>query len=109
MTLNNLANLHSDTNKHKEAEEEYGEALIYYRQLAEKNEDAFLPDVARTLCNYSILHIYQNNLKKAEKEAQESLEIYKKMAEKSHEAFDIYVMKVSQLLNIIRKQSPSND
>ena len=108
-TLNNLAALHNKTNKHKEAEEEYGEALIYYRQLAEKNEDAFLPDVARTLCNYSILHIYQNNLKKAEKEAQESLEIYKKMAEKSHEAFDIYVMKVSQLLNIIRKQSPSND
>ena len=43
MTLNNLANLYSATQRMKEAEQAYAEALAIRRKLAEANPDAYLP------------------------------------------------------------------
>ena len=46
MTLNNLAILYSDTQRMKEAEEAYREALSIRRELAQPIPEAYLPDVA---------------------------------------------------------------
>jgi len=48
-TLNNLANLQSDTGRYTEAEGSYSEALGIIRKLAEASPDAYLPNLAGTL------------------------------------------------------------
>ncbi len=91
MTLNNLANLHSDLNRFEMAEKEYKEALEIRRKLAEANPDAFLPDVAMTLNNLAILHSDLNRFEVAEEEYMEALEIRRKLAEANPDAFLPYV------------------
>ena len=51
MTLNNLASLHSDTNRYDKAQKEYSEVLEIFRKLAKENPDAYMPSVATTLNN----------------------------------------------------------
>ena len=77
MTLNNLANLHSDLNRFEMAEKEFKEALEIYRELAKANPDAFLPDVATTLNNLAALHSDLNRFEMAEEEYKEALVILK--------------------------------
>lgn len=102
-TLNNLANLHSDTNQLDNAEEEYNEALTTYRQLADKNPDAYLHKVAQTLFNMALMYLARKEYLAAEAAALESLEKYRIMAEKSHAAFDKYVKEGEELLEDIQK------
>ncbi len=66
MTLNNLANLYSATQRMKEAEGAYQEALSTYRELAKANPEAYLPDVAMTLNNLAILYRATQRMKEAE-------------------------------------------
>src|SRR5439155_691694 len=54
-TLNNLAVLYRATQRMKEAETAYQEALSIRRRLAEANPDAYLPNVAMTLNNLANL------------------------------------------------------
>ena len=87
MTLNNLANLHSDLNRFEMAEKEFKEALEIYRELAKANPDAFLPDVATTLNNLAALHSDLNRFEMAEEEYKEALVIRRKLAEANPDAF----------------------
>ena len=103
MTLNNLANLHSDTHDFKAAEKEYQEALSIRRELAKTTPEAYLPNVAKTLYNMAILFAHQEQYGDAEKAAEESLAIYQQMAQKSESAFGSDVKDAQQLLDIIRK------
>ncbi len=91
MTLNNLANLHKDTNNHPAAEKEYTEALNINRDLAVKNSNAFLPNVAMTLNNLANLHSETNNYSAAEEEYTEALKTYRDLAEKNPDALLPYV------------------
>jgi hypothetical protein len=75
MTLNNLASLHTDKNKHVTAEKEYTEALTIYRDLAKANPAVYRPDVAMTLNNLANLHKNKNEHTTAEKEYTEALTI----------------------------------
>ena len=86
-TLNNLATLHSDTNRNAEAMLEYQEALVYYRKLADNYPDAYLPDVANTLNNLAILHSATNRHADAEQEYQEALTIRRQLADKNPDAY----------------------
>ena len=63
MTLNNLANLHSDKNEFSQALEEYEEALEIRRKLAKENPKTYLSDVAKTLNNLAVLHKAKNELR----------------------------------------------
>jgi tetratricopeptide (TPR) repeat protein len=65
----------------------YREALGIRRDLAAKNPDAFLPDVAMTLNNLAILHRDRNELAIALKEYEEALGIYRDLAAKNPDAF----------------------
>ena len=80
MTLNNLANLHSDNNELVEAAAEYAEALDIYRNLAAVNPSAYLSYVAGTLNNLAILHRANNELVEAAAEYAEALDIRRNLA-----------------------------
>ena len=77
--------------------------MTTYRQLADKNPDAYLHKVAQTLFNMTLLYLARKEYPAAETAALESLEKYRIMAEKSHAAFDPYVKKAEELLERIRK------
>ena len=87
MTLNNLANLHSDTHNYPQAEQEYAEALEIRRQLANGNPDAFLPHVADTLNNLGSLLFCTNKYPLSEQRYSEALKIRRQLAETDPETF----------------------
>jgi len=74
----------------------YQEALGIYQKLAEKNPEAYLPDVAMTLNNLAVLLKDQGQFAEAKEAYQEALGIYQKLAEKNPEA---YLPDVAMTLN----------
>ena len=88
---NLLANLYSDNHKYEEAEQLYHEALDIRRNLAKKNANAYLPDVAITCNNLAILYKDNHKYEEAEKLYQESLDVYRKLANKNADAYLPYV------------------
>ena len=90
-TLNNLANLYSDTQRMTEAEKAYIEALDIRRKLALANPDAYLPNVANTLNNLAILYRATQRMQEAEKAYTEALDIYRKLALANPDAYLPYV------------------
>jgi tetratricopeptide (TPR) repeat protein len=75
MTLNNLGLLYSNTQRLTEGEQAYQEALSTYRQLAQANPQAYLPDVAMTLNNLGILKFDQEEISQAQALIAEALTI----------------------------------
>jgi tetratricopeptide (TPR) repeat protein len=106
-TLNNLANLHSDTNEMAIAEKEYQEALQIYREVAVENPRSFLPDVARTLNNLAILHRNKNEMAISLSEYQEALQIYQELAGENPRSFLQYV--ATTLNNLANFHSDKNE
>jgi regulator of replication initiation timing len=80
MTLNNLANLHSDKNELAKAEAEYVEALQIGRELAIDTPAAYSLGVARTLINLARLHAKKEELERAREKYIEVLKIYLDLA-----------------------------
>jgi tetratricopeptide (TPR) repeat protein len=72
MTLNNLAILYSGTQRIQKAEGAYEEALAAYRNLAEANPDAYLPNVAMTLNNLANLLLSNGRAEEADTHASEA-------------------------------------
>ncbi len=86
--LNNLANLHSDTQQTEKAEEEYTEALIICRRLVTVNPEVYLPKIAAILNNLANLHRrIAKRLSQAEKEYAEALETYRKLVAVNPETY----------------------
>ena len=86
-TLNNLANLHSQTKAFSPALAEYEEALKLRRSLAAANPEAFLKYVAMTLNNLALLHAQTNAFSPALAEYEEALKIRRGLAAANPEAF----------------------
>jgi tetratricopeptide (TPR) repeat protein len=102
-TLNNLANLYRATQRMKEAEQSYQEALTIRRRLAEANPEAYLPDVAMTLNNLAILYRATQRMKDSEQSYQEALTIRRRLAEANPEAYLPNVaMTLNNLANLYR-------
>ncbi len=95
-TLNNLANLFSDTQRMREAEEAFVEALSIYRKLAETNPGAYLTDVAMTLNNLANLFSATQRIREAEEAFGEALATNRKLAETDPGA---YLTDVAMTLN----------
>ena len=70
-----------------QAEGAYNEALNIYRQLADKNPDAFLPDVAVTLNNLGAFYLTNQKMAQAEGAYNEALKIRRQLADKNPDAF----------------------
>ena len=58
----------------------YEEALKTARELAEKEPETYLPEVAATLNDLGILDSDQNRLEKARNEFEEALKVYHELA-----------------------------
>src|SRR6266566_3177697 len=95
-TLNNLANLDADQDRHEAARKGYEEALEIRRELAQKNPDTYLPDAAETLNNLAILDAAQNRQEAARKGFEEALKIDREVAQKNP---DTYLPDVARTLN----------
>jgi tetratricopeptide (TPR) repeat protein len=95
-TLNNLAILYRATQRIKEAEEAYREALSIYRELAQANPEAYRPYVATTLNNLALLYSDTQRMKEAEEAYREALSIRRELAQANPEA---YLPDVAMTLN----------
>jgi serine/threonine protein kinase/tetratricopeptide (TPR) repeat protein len=71
----------------EEARKEVAEALQTYRELAQKYEETYRPDVARTLNNLAILDSRQSRMEEARKEFAEALQIYRELAQRNEEMY----------------------
>lgn len=83
-TLNNLANIYSDTRRHKEAESAYNEALEIYRQQT-KSDPKWQLYVARTLSNMATLYLLTRQSGRAGKMADEAVSILRKSLKETGE------------------------
>jgi Tetratricopeptide repeat len=78
--VNNLANLYCDTQRMREAEKAYDEALSIRRELAASNPGAYLPQVAMTLNNLAVMFTLTQRLPEAEQAYVEALSTYRVLA-----------------------------
>ena len=88
-TLNNLGTLLKTTNKLKQAQDYYEEALVIRQDLAKQNPEAYKPDVAMTLNNLVILYLELKKKGDAEKAYQGAHDIYQKLAGRHPGAYEI--------------------
>ena len=96
MTLNNLAILLEDIGDYAGARADYEEALKTYRELARKQPDVYLPDVAMTLNNLGVLLQKIGDYAGARADYEEALKIYRELARKQP---DVYLPYVAGTLN----------
>jgi tetratricopeptide (TPR) repeat protein len=75
--------LDSDQNRVEETRKEHEEALKTYRQLAQKEPETYLPEVAQTLNDLGIVNSAQNRAEEARKAFAEALKIYRELAQKN--------------------------
>ena len=75
------------TNKLKQAQDYYEEALEIRRELAKQNPEAYKPYVAMTLNDLGALLKNTNKLKQARGYYEEALEIYRDLAKQNPETY----------------------
>ena len=85
--LNSLALLYSKTNRLKEAEELYNEALKIRKTLSKKNPAEYNPAFAKTLNNLAILYYKTNRLQEAEESYSEALKIRRALVKINPDAY----------------------
>jgi protein O-mannosyl-transferase len=83
VTLINLGNLDLNQKRMDEARQHYEQGLKIYRQLAQRDQDKYQSDVAKTLANLGILNILQNRPDEAREYLEEALMIYGQQAQQN--------------------------
>jgi tetratricopeptide (TPR) repeat protein len=86
-TLHDLAILYYDTQRMKQAEAAYQEALQIRRELAKTNPATYQEDVASTLNNLGLLYSTTQRMKEAEAAYQEALGILRQLAKANSAAY----------------------
>ena len=110
LALNNVAILYSATQRMRDADLAYREALSIYRQRAKENPEAHLPDVAMTLNNLAIVYHDTQRMRDAELAYDEALSIYRQLAKDNPEAYLPDVARtVSNLANLYRAAQRMRD
>jgi hypothetical protein len=85
------AHMLQEQKSYAQAQPIYERVLNTYRQLAEQNSVAYLPDVAATLHNLALLYSHTQRLSDSEQALQEALTTYRQLAEKNPPAYLRYV------------------
>src|SRR5215469_1471402 len=62
---------------------EYEDALKTYRELAQKNPESYLPDVAQILSNMGLVDYSQNRMEQGGEEFRRALKIYRELAQRN--------------------------
>src|SRR6476469_9056820 len=83
--------LNSDLNRMEETRKEHEETLKTYRELAEKEPETYLPEVAQTLNDLGIVDSAQNRAEEARMAFAEALKIYRELAQKKPGTYLAYV------------------
>jgi tetratricopeptide (TPR) repeat protein len=96
LTLNDLALLYTDTQRLKEADASYQEALKIRRNLSQADPASNLPGLAKLLNNVAILYAQTQRIKEAEAAQQEALKIFRQLAGTNP---DVYLPNVATSLN----------
>ena len=78
MICNNLGVLYRNTNRLKEAEAYYQEALEIYRKLAKENPEAYEEEVADTSFNSAVLYFNQGQNGKSKLNFENAFALYEK-------------------------------
>jgi tetratricopeptide (TPR) repeat protein len=86
-TLNNLANLHCQTNEYDQAMKEYQELFHIYSRFVKVDPEGFLYYAAKTLNNLAIMHKIKKEYPIALEAYQKSLEISRCLAKTNPEIF----------------------
>jgi tetratricopeptide (TPR) repeat protein len=89
----------------KEAEQTYNEALDTYRNLAQANPDAYLPDVAMTLNNLANLSISTGQIQEAETQAAEAERILEPLWQANPELHGNQMARILFVRALIREVS----
>jgi protein O-mannosyl-transferase len=79
MTASDLEGLNTEEKQLDEARRQYEEAVRLYRQLAQQNPDAYLPNLASTLGNLGNLARRQNRFDEASQHYSEALLDYRRL------------------------------
>src|SRR5262249_40002541 len=95
--------LDSDQNRMEETRKQHEETLKTYRELAQKEPEIYLPDVALTLNNLGILDRDQHQTKEARRALEEALKIYETYEKQDPEQFSSDVKWVKKLLEELPK------
>ena len=94
--FSNMGSVQWKNNAYREAEASLKEALKIRRELAVKNRNAYLPDVATTLNNLGNLYYSKKEYSEAETSYKEALRIRRELAVKNR---DVYLPYVAGTLN----------
>ncbi len=89
MTRHDRENFGTERNRMDEARRQFERALELRRPLAQQN--AYLPDMARTLNNLGNLDRLQNRADEARQHCEEALNIYRRLAQQSPDEYVPYV------------------
>ena len=82
----------------EKARKKYREVLQTYRELAQKNQEAYRPSIAATLNNLGNIDFDQHKLDEARKEFGEALEMYEILAKQDPEQFTPKVERLKKML-----------
>jgi len=101
----NLRSLHRrDTQRFKEKEAHYQEALTIYRYLAKANPQAHRKDLADTLRNMALLYYMQDKIAEVRRYSNEAILLYRELwqayPDDTHELY-VVPLSVSLLLNVL--------
>jgi len=91
LAVNAAPVLDSDQHRMEEARKEHEEALKTYREMAQKEPETYLPEVAQTLNDLGIVDSAQNRPEEARKAFAEALKIYRELAQKRPGTYLPYV------------------
>src|SRR5215471_7546499 len=67
----------------QQTRQEYEDALKTYRELAQKNPESYLPDVAQILSNMGLVDYSQNRMEQGGEEFRRALKIYRELAQRN--------------------------
>src|SRR6202022_4681750 len=93
--------VNKDQNRMEETRKEHEEALKTYRELAEKEPETYLPEVAQTLNDLGIVDSAQNRAEEARKAFAEALKIYRELAQKRRGPYLLYVAPTVHNLGVL--------
>ena len=96
-----LAMLYNNNHRYEEAEKLYHEALGIRRNLAKKNADAYLPDVAETCNNLANLYSDEHRYEESEQLYHEALDISRTFAKMNLDAYLPDVAETSNNLAVL--------
>ncbi len=99
-----LGMLYADLGRFEEAEHAYTEALEIYKELADKNTDAYKPEVATTQNNLGLLYADLGRFEEAETAYTEALEIRKELADQNPDEYNPAVASTQNNLGILYRK-----